>query len=72
MIARGARRALAGLALVALHPLAAQAQRLYVANQDDATVSVIDITTQSLVETVDLRRYGFGDNAKPHHAQVEP
>jgi YVTN family beta-propeller protein len=52
-------------------PLAAQT-RLYVANQDDATVSVIDIATQKLVETIDLRRYGFGDNAKPHHVQVEP
>lgn len=45
---------------------------LYVTNQDDATVSVIDIGSQRLVETVDLRRYGFADNARPHHAQVEP
>jgi YVTN family beta-propeller protein len=52
-------------------PLAAQA-RLYVTNQDDATVSVIDVRTRKLLETVDLRRYGFGDNAKPHHVQVEP
>ena len=46
--------------------------RIYVTNQDDATVSIIDAKTQRLVETLDLRRYGFGDNAKPHHAQVEP
>jgi YVTN family beta-propeller protein len=52
-------------------PLAAQA-RLYVTNQDDATVSIVDVKTQKLLETLDLRRYGFGDNAKPHHAQVEP
>lgn len=52
-------------------PLAAQA-RLYVTNQDDATVSVIDLKTRKLLETLDLRRYGLGDNAKPHHVQVEP
>jgi YVTN family beta-propeller protein len=66
----------AGAAVVALgllaRPLVAQGARLYVANQDDATVSVIDIATNAVIETVDLRRYGFGDNARPHHAQVEP
>ena len=66
-----ARSLAAGLALVAQLPLTAQAQRLYVANQDDATVSIIDIGTNALIETLDLRRYGFGDNAKPHHTQVE-
>ena len=50
-------------------PLAAQ---LYVPNQDDATVSVIDPPSGRLLRTVDLRRYGVGDNAKPHHVQVEP
>ena len=50
----------------------AQSARLYVANQDDATVSVIDPGRGTVVETVDLRKYGFGDNAKPHHVQVEP
>jgi DNA-binding beta-propeller fold protein YncE len=43
-----------------------------VANQDDATVSIIDVNSRALVEMLDLRRYGFGDNAKPHHVQVEP
>jgi YVTN family beta-propeller protein len=66
----------AGAAFLALgllaQPLIAQPVRLYVANQDDATVSVIDMATNAVVETVDLRRYGFGDNARPHHAQVEP
>jgi YVTN family beta-propeller protein len=52
-------------------PLMAQA-RLYATNQDDATISVIDAGSRRLIETVDLRKYGFGDNAKPHHAQVEP
>ena len=53
-------------------PAPVQAARLYVANQDDATVSIIDADSRTVVETVDLRRYGFGDNAKPHHVQVEP
>ena len=39
-------------------PLRAQA-RLYVANQDDATVSVIDPATRRLLETVDLRAVRF-------------
>lgn len=56
---------LAGLA----RPLAAQ---LYVPNQDDATISVIDPASMRLLRTIDLRRYGVGDNAKPHHVQVEP
>jgi YVTN family beta-propeller protein len=46
--------------------------RLYVPNQNDATVSVIDLATRKVVETVDLRRYGVGPTAKPHHIQVEP
>jgi YVTN family beta-propeller protein len=50
----------------------AESTRLYVANQDDATVSIIDPGKGAVVETVDLRRYGFGGNAKPHHVQVEP
>ena len=48
------------------------AAQLYVPNQDDATVSVIDPVSRRLLRTVDLRRYGVGDNAKPHHVQVEP
>jgi YVTN family beta-propeller protein len=59
------------LGQLAARPVQAQA-RLYVANQDDATVSIIDAKSRKLLETVDLRRYGFGDNAKPHHVQVEP
>ena len=46
--------------------------RLYVTNQDDATISVIDVGTRALVETIDLQKMGFSANAKPHHAQVEP
>jgi len=64
---------LCGAALAALllqaPPVAAQ---LYVPNQDDATVSVIDPDTRRLLRTVNLRRYGVDANAKPHHVQVEP
>ncbi len=61
----------AGLGAATAVPAGAQT-RLYVANQDDATVSVIDAGTRHLLQTVDLRAYGFGDNARPHHIQVEP
>ena len=60
-------------ALLAL-PLAAQAPapRLYVTNQDDATVSILDAGTRRLIETLDLQTLGFAATARPHHAQVEP
>lgn len=45
---------------------------LYVCNQDDATVSVIDMATNRVVRTVDLKELGFSANAKPHHVAVEP
>lgn len=45
---------------------------LYVTNQSSATVSVIDMETDELVETVDLQELGFTANAKPHHVVVEP
>ena len=51
---------------------AGQGDLLYVANQGEATVSVIDMQTNVLVETVDLTAYGFTANAKPHDVAVEP
>lgn len=45
---------------------------LYVANQNSATVSVIDINTDEVVHTVDLQALGFPPMAKPHHIAVEP
>lgn len=45
---------------------------LYAPSQDDAVVSVIDIETLEVVETIDLRELGFSANAKPHHTVVEP
>lgn len=51
---------------------AAGGDLLYVCNQDDATVSIIDMATNSVVRTVDLQQLGFSANAKPHHVAVEP
>ena len=45
---------------------------LYVCNQDDATVSVLDMETLEVVRTVDLQALGYSANAKPHHVAVEP
>lgn len=45
---------------------------LYVANQSSASVSVIDMDTDEVVNTVDLLELGFSANAKPHHIVVEP
>ncbi len=69
--AGGFRRPAAVAALLALGAVPLQAQ-LYVPNQDDATISVVDPATRRVVRTIDLRQYGVGDNAKPHHVQVEP
>ncbi|WP_290967962.1 YncE family protein [Gracilimonas sp.] len=45
-----------------------EGQRIYVCNQGEATLSVIDVATNSLIETIDLQKLGFSKNAKPHHA----
>ncbi|HEX2166963.1 MAG TPA: beta-propeller fold lactonase family protein [Longimicrobiales bacterium] len=51
---------------------AAAGNLLYVCNQDDASVSIIDMATNTVVRTVDLQALGFSANAKPHHVAVEP
>jgi YVTN family beta-propeller protein len=45
---------------------------LYVCNQDAASVSVIDLSAQAVVRTIDLKALGFAPNAKPHHIVAEP
>ena len=45
---------------------------LYVANQEAAAVTVIDLQTHGVVEVIDLEAMGYGANAKPHHIAVEP
>ncbi len=47
------------------------AEYVYVCNQSAATVSVIDVATLEVVDTVDLSKFGFDKNAKPHHIAVE-
>jgi len=51
---------------------AQQAPRMYVTNQDDATISVIDPATNRVETTIDLQKLGYSATAKPHHTQVEP
>lgn len=54
-------------------PTAAQVgDRLYVPNQPDATVSVIDTESRSVVQTVDLQELGFPPDAKPHDVVAAP
>lgn len=45
---------------------------LYVANQNPSTISVINMRTQTLVETLDLQKLGFSAKAHPHHIVAEP
>lgn len=45
---------------------------LYTTNQGAATVSVIDMTRNQVIRTVNLQALGFGPQAKPHHVAVEP
>lgn len=45
---------------------------IYVCNQGEATVSIIDAALNEIVATVDLKTMGYPENAKPHHVVVEP
>jgi YVTN family beta-propeller protein len=49
-----------------------QSPKLYVCNQGEATVSVIDMGSQTVTAKVDLKALGFSENAKPHHAVAGP
>jgi DNA-binding beta-propeller fold protein YncE len=46
--------------------------RLYVPNQNDASVTILDAATGAVVTTVDLRASGFTADAKPHAVIAEP
>ena len=50
----------------------ADGPRIYVTNQNGASVSVIDVDTRSVVARVDLQALGFGPNARPHDIAVDP
>jgi len=45
---------------------------VYITNQGDATVNVIDVATNTVSQVVDLKELGFDAGAKPHHIAVEP
>src|SRR5690606_29864500 len=45
---------------------------LYVANQDDASVTVIDMNENEVLRTVNLTAYGFAADAAPYAIAVEP
>jgi YVTN family beta-propeller protein len=45
---------------------------LYVCNQGEATISVIDMESMEVETNVDLKERGFSENAKPHHVVAEP
>ncbi len=45
---------------------------VYVCNQNSASITVINVETLEIEETIDLQELGFSSNAKPHHAAVEP
>ncbi len=53
-------------------PFAESTNLVYVCDQGDAMVSVIDADANVVIRTVDLKALGFGPNAKPHHVAVEP
>lgn len=49
-----------------------ESQRIYVCNQGEATLSVIDVESNEIVDSIDLQELGFSANAKPHHTVAEP
>jgi YVTN family beta-propeller protein len=51
---------------------ATQSQHIYVCNQGEATLSVIDVESNKIVDRIDLQQLGFSANAKPHHTVAEP
>ncbi len=44
---------------------------VYVANQGDASVSIIDTRANVVARRIDLTKLGFSKTAKPHHIAVE-
>ncbi len=50
---------------------AASKNLVYVANQGEASVSIIDAEANVVARRVDLSRLGFSKTAKPHHIAVE-
>ncbi len=53
-------------------PFADARDLLFVCNQEDATVSIIDTERNIVIRLVDLTDYGLSSGSKPHHVAVEP
>ncbi len=47
-------------------------ERVYVANQSSASVSVIDAASGEVIHTVDVTALGFDMNSRPHHTAADP
>lgn len=65
----------AGLGAGPVHPATVpgfEKDLLYVTNQGEATVAVVDMEAREVVETVDLQELGYSERAQPHHAVAEP
>ena len=63
---------IAGWPVVTTAQSTAPGERVYVANQSSATVSVIDAASGEVVHTIDVTEYGFDPNSRPHHTAVDP
>jgi len=55
-----------------LAPFSGNREFVYVTNQGEATINVIDVEANVVARRVDLTKMGFDKGAKPHHVAVEP
>ena len=55
-----------------VEPFTGDRDFVYVCNQGEASVSVIDAEAGVVARVLDFRKLGFAENAKPHHIVVEP
>jgi len=55
-----------------LAPFSGNREFVYVTNQGEATINVIDVVDNVVARRVDLTKLGFDLGSKPHHVAVEP
>jgi len=55
-----------------LAPFSGNREFVYVTNQGEATINVIDVEANVVARRVDLKKMGFDAGSKPHHIAVEP
>lgn len=55
-----------------LAPFSGNREFVYVTNQGEASINVIDVETNVVARRVDLTKMGFDIGSKPHHVAVEP